>query len=114
MEDTVFHKIIRREIPAKIVRETEEYIVVEDIARQAPVHLLLIPKRTIPSLAHAQAGDAELLGKLLFAATELAREHGFSEDGYRVVINTGDNGGQTVNQLHLHLLAGRSLEWPPG
>ena len=114
MEDTIFHKIIRKEIPAKIVKETQDYIVIEDISPQAPLHLLIIPKKTLPSLNQADVQDEVLLGKLLNATSALAKELNIDSNGYRVVINTGDDGGQTVNQLHLHLLAGRPLKWPPG
>jgi len=114
MEDTIFHKIIRREIPTKILKESEDYIVIHDIAPQAPVHLLIIPKKTMACINCAEPEDQALLGKLILAAKDVAAELGIKEKGYRLVINTGDDGGQTVNQLHVHLLAGRQLQWPPG
>jgi len=114
MSDTIFHKIIKREIPATIVKETEEYIAINDIAPKSPVHVLIIPKKTLKNVNAAQTEDAELLGKLLLAAKEIAGELGVKDNGYRVVMNVGPDGGQTVDQLHLHLLAGRQQEWPPG
>ncbi len=112
--DTIFGKIIRREIPATIVYETEKVLAFRDINPVAPVHILVIPKREIPSLAHARVEDASLLGELLLAAAEVARQEGLEEGGYRVVTNIGDEGGQTVFHLHLHVIGGRSMEWPPG
>lgn len=112
-EETIFSKIIRREIPADIVYEDELCLAFRDITPQAPTHILVIPKKPIPKLADAQAEDKALLGHLLFAVSEIARQEKL-ENGYRVVINTGEKGGQTVFHLHLHLLGGRALEWPPG
>jgi histidine triad (HIT) family protein len=114
MGDTIFGKIIRREIPADIVFENDDVLAFRDLNPQAPVHVLFIPKRAIATLNEAQAGDAELLGKLLLAAADYAKAQGFGEDGYRTVINTNTHGGQTVFHLHVHLLAGRQLSWPPG
>jgi len=114
MGDTIFHNIMRKEIPAKIFKESDDFIVIHDIAPQAPIHLLIIPKKTLPSLVNATDSDCELLGKLLLAARDVASELQLDQNGYRVVINSGEDGGQTVNQLHVHLLAGKSLEWPPG
>jgi histidine triad (HIT) family protein len=113
MSDTVFGKIIRKEIPAQILYEDDEVLAFKDIAPQAPVHLLVIPKRPIPSLKETQAGDEALLGKLLLTAQKVAAEAGLAA-GYRVVINTGSEGGQTVYHLHLHVLGGRPMHWPPG
>ncbi|GAA0699125.1 histidine triad (HIT) family protein [Dyella sp. SG562] len=114
MADTIFGKIIRREIPADIVYEDEDVLAFRDLNPQAPVHVLFVPKRAIASLDEAQPGDAELLGKLLLAAAAYAREQGLAKDGYRTVINCNEHGGQTVFHLHVHLLAGRRMHWPPG
>ncbi len=111
---TVFGKILRGEIPAEIVHDDVHCIAFRDIAPQAPQHLLVIPKRHIASLNEAKEEDRTLLGHLLFVAAELARRFGFAESGYRVVVNTGPDAGQEVRHLHLHVLAGRRLGWPPG
>lgn len=113
MPDTIFSKIIDRTVPAKIVHEDDLCLAFHDISPQAPVHVLVIPKQPIESLAHASGEDAGLLGHLLATASKLAVDLGLAE-GYRVVINTGKDGGQSVDHLHLHLLGGRSLSWPPG
>ena len=114
MSDTIFSKIIRREIPADIVYEDDEVLGFRDVNPQAPVHVLFIPKRPIATLNDAAASDAELLGKLQLAAAAYAKQEGFAEQGYRTVINCNEDGGQTVFHLHVHLLAGRHLQWPPG
>jgi len=114
MTDTIFAKIVRREIPADIVFEDDDVLAFRDLNPQAPVHVLFIPKRAIATLDDATAGDAGLLGKLLLAAASYAREQGLSKDGYRTVINTNTHGGQTVFHIHVHLLAGRQMHWPPG
>ena len=111
---TIFGKIIRKEIPAKIIYEDEDVLAFEDIQPQAPVHILIIPKKEIPTLNDLKSEDAELMGKLFLAAQKIAKEQGFAEQGYRTVFNCNEDGGQTVNHIHLHLLAGRSLTWPPG
>lgn len=111
--DTIFSKIIRKDIPADIVYEDEWAIGFRDISPQAPVHILVIPKKPIPRLADADADDQLLLGHLLMTVKQIAEQEGL-QDGYRVVINTGADGGQTVYHLHLHLLGGRALTWPPG
>lgn len=111
---TIFGKIIRKEIPAKIIYEDEDVLAFEDIQPQAPVHILVIPKKEIPTLNDLKSEDAELMGRLLLAAQKIAKEQGFAEQGYRTVFNCNEDGGQTVNHIHLHLLAGRSLTWPPG
>ena len=111
---TLFEKIAAREIPAKIIQEDEELIVFHDINPQAPVHVLVVPKRPIPRLANATAQDEKLLGKLLLKAQEMAKSLGIAESGFRVVINSGRNGGESVPHLHVHLLGGRRLAWPPG
>lgn len=112
-EDTIFSKIIRREIPADIVYEDDLCLAFRDITPQAPTHILVIPKKPIPKLAEATEDDKTLLGHLLFTVSEIARQEELKR-GYRVVINTGEDGGQTVFHLHLHLLGGRALGWPPG
>ncbi len=112
-EDTLFSKIIRREIPADIVYEDDLCLAFRDITPQAPTHILVIPKQPIAMLPAARVEDKALLGHLLLAANEVARQQKL-DSGYRVVINTGEDGGQTVFHLHLHLLGGRALGWPPG
>lgn len=112
--DTIFGKIIRREIPADIVYEDDLCLAFRDIAPQAPVHILIIPKKPIVSLADTHfPEDKALLGHLMLIAAEIARKEELAK-GYRLVVNTGADGGQTVFHLHLHLLGGRSLSWPPG
>jgi histidine triad (HIT) family protein len=111
--ETIFSKIIRREIPADIVYEDNLTLAFKDIHPQAPVHILIIPKKPIPTLADAESEDHALLGHLLLTAKRVAEEAGL-KNGYRVVVNSGDDGGQTVHHLHLHILGGRQLHWPPG
>ncbi|MEH2332951.1 histidine triad nucleotide-binding protein [Nostoc sp.] len=111
--ETIFSKIIRREIPADIIYEDNLALAFKDIHPQAPVHILIIPKKTITTLAKAESEDHAVLGHLLLTAKRVAEEAGL-KNGYRVVINAGDDGGQTVNHLHLHILGGRQLDWPPG
>ncbi|MGE0764015.1 MAG: histidine triad nucleotide-binding protein [Bdellovibrionales bacterium] len=111
---SIFTKIINREIPAKIVFEDDLCLAFRDISPQAPEHILLIPKKEIRSLNEASSEDQKLLGHMLIQVAAIAKKLGFAEDGYRVVINTNGDGGQTVFHLHLHLLAGRQLTWPPG
>lgn len=111
---TVFRKIIDREIPADIVYEDEYCLAFRDINPQAPTHILLIPKQEISSLAGITGDDHTLMGHLLLKAAEVARSEGLEENGYRVVINTGSDGGQEVYHLHLHVLGGRAMTWPPG
>jgi histidine triad (HIT) family protein len=113
MTETIFSKIIRREIPADIVYEDDLVVAFRDVDPQSPVHILVIPKQPIPSLAEATAADAALLGHLLLTVKIVAAQERL-ERGYRVVINTGEDGGQTVFHLHLHLLGKRSMTWPPG
>ena len=110
---TLFQRIIDREIPAKIVYEDELSLAFHDVSPQAPVHILVIPKQAIPSLAELQPTDAPLIGHLFQVVQRLAQEWGLT-NGYRTVINTGPDGGQTVNHLHIHLMGKRSLHWPPG
>ena len=111
---TIFDKIIAREIPADIVFEDEHVLAFRDINPQAPVHVLFIPKRPVATLNDLQPGDEALVGRLAMAAAAWAKRQGFAEDGYRIVMNCNRDGGQTVFHIHLHLLAGRALHWPPG
>lgn len=113
---TLFEKIIAREIPADIVYEDDQALVFKDIAPQAPTHLLVIPKKPIPRVGEAEAEDQILLGHLLLVAGKVAEDLGIrsTDKGFRLVINHGSNGGEAVPHLHIHLLAGRKLEWPPG
>jgi len=108
-DDTISHKIIRREIPATVVYEDEHLVAFRDIAPQAPVHVLFVPKVTVPTLNDLQPSLAEVVGRLVIAAADYAKREGFAEDGYRVVMNCNGDGGQTVFQVHLHLLAGAPL-----
>ena len=112
-EDTIFGKIIRREIPADIIYEDDIALAFRDVNPQAPVHILVIPKQPLPKLADAESQDHAMLGHLLLTVKRVAQQAGLS-NGYRVVINNGDDGGQTVNHLHLHILGGRHMKWPPG
>lgn len=114
MGDTLFGKIIRREIPATIVYEDDQVLAFNDIQPQAPVHVLFIPKLAVANTDALQAEHAALIGHLVLAAAAYAREIGIAENGYRMVMNTNTDGGQSVYHLHLHLLGGRALEWPPG
>ena len=114
MSDDLFLKIIEREIPADIVFEDDEILAFRDINAQAPVHVLVIPKRHIPTINDLDDGDAALVGRLVLAARKIAAEEGLSEDGYRLVFNCNEKGGQSVFHIHLHLLGGRQMNWPPG
>jgi histidine triad (HIT) family protein len=113
MTETIFSKIIRKEIPADIVHEDNLCLAFRDINPQAPVHILVIPKEAIAKLADAESKDHALMGHLLLTAKRIAEKEGLT-NGYRVVINSGDDGGQTVHHLHLHILGGRQMTWPPG
>jgi histidine triad (HIT) family protein len=113
MPDCIFCRIIRGDAPAKKVYEDERAFVFEDINPQAPTHVLIIPKKHIVGLKEARAEDAEIIGYLHMIAAQIARQRGI-EDGYRTVFNVGPRAGQSVFHLHLHLLGGRSLRWPPG
>jgi histidine triad (HIT) family protein len=113
MADTIFSKIIRREIPASILYEDDRCLVFRDIQPQAPVHFLVIPKEPIESLATSSDTPSDLLGHLLHVAAKVAAAEGL-EAGYRVVTNIGSDGGQSVPHLHFHVLGGRPLQWPPG
>ena len=114
MSETIFSKILRHEIPADIVYEDDDVLGFRDLNPQAPVHVLFIPRQPLATLNDAMPEDAPLLGKLLLAAAAYARQEGFAEQGYRTVINCNEDGGQTVFHIHVHLLAGRRLHWPPG
>ena len=111
---TIFEKIAAREIPADIVYEAADFIAFRDIQPQAPVHVLIIPKRCIPRINEATASDADVLGRMLAAAPQIAKRCGVAQTGYRLVINNGPNAGESVPHLHIHLLGGRALHWPPG
>lgn len=110
---TIFEKIIARQIPAKIIWEDEDVIAFHDVNPQAPVHVLIVPKRVVPRLTNATENDAALLGKLLLVARDIAKKMDLSS-GYRVVINSGPDAGESVPHLHVHLLGKRALAWPPG
>lgn len=114
MSDTIFTKIINKEIPAEIVYENDDVLAFNDIMPQAPTHVLIIPKKPIATINDIQTQDAEVVGKLFLAAQAIAKEQGFDENGYRVVMNCNEDAGQSVFHIHLHLLAGRKLTWPPG
>jgi len=120
MSDCIFCKIINGEIPCKKIYEDDEMLAFNDIRPMAPVHLLVIPKKHIASLLHLEAEDAALIGRLMYKAQELAKEPGIGgpkgcgEKGARFVINAGKNAGQTVDHIHIHVLGGRKLLWPPG
>ena len=110
----LFCKIASGEIPAKIAFQDEDVVVFHDIQPQAPTHLLVIPRKHVSSLAEANADHQTLLGKLLLTASSVAKDMGLDKEGYRVVINTGPGAGQTVFHIHVHVLGGRVLSWPPG
>jgi histidine triad (HIT) family protein len=111
---TLFEKIIARQIPARIAYEDDSVLAFHDISPQAPVHVLIVPKKAIPRVAEAADVDAGVLGHLLLKAASVARELGLEGTGYRLVINNGRDGGETVPHLHCHILGGRALAWPPG
>ena len=111
-DSCLFCRIVRREIPANLVHEDEHTLAFRDVDPKAPTHVLVIPKTHVASLNEAQ--DAEMLGRLMLVAASLAASEGLASDGYRTVVNTGPNAGQTVFHIHLHLLGGRKLGWPPG
>jgi histidine triad (HIT) family protein len=111
---TIFEKIARREIPAEILYEEDDFLVIRDINPQAPVHVLIVPKKPIPRVGEAGAEDAAVLGRMLAATGEIARKLGVYESGYRLVINHGPDAGETVPHLHIHLMGKRTFAWPPG
>ncbi len=114
MSETIFSKIIRREIPATIVYETDTVLAFRDISPQAPTHVLIIPKKFIPTINAIAESDAQLIGELFLAAQKIAEQEGIGDNGYRVVMNCNQHGGQHVYHIHLHLLGGRQMMWPPG
>lgn len=111
---TIFKKIIDKEIPAKIVYEDDLCLAFRDVQPQAPTHILLVPKREIRSMAETTAGDKSLLGHMMITASEIAAKEGLAKNGYRLVVNTNGDGGQSVYHLHIHILGGRTMQWPPG
>ena len=111
---TLFEKIAAREIPARIVAESDEWLAFHDVHPQAPIHVLIVPKRAIARLDQATDEDAALLGRMLLAAPGIAKSLGIAESGFRIVINNGRDAGESVPHLHIHLLGGRPLAWPPG
>jgi histidine triad (HIT) family protein len=113
-EETIFTKILSGEIPSEEVYSDDEFYAFRDINPQAPTHILVIPRKPIPKISDASAEDAELLGKLVLVANRIAAEEGLDQDGFRYVINCGPGGGQEVYHLHLHILGGRQMLWPPG
>jgi histidine triad (HIT) family protein len=114
MSDKLFKMIIDREIPADIIYETEDILAFRDINPQAPVHVLIIPKEQIRTINDLESKHGEMLGKLFLVAAEIAQSEGIAEEGYRVVMNCNEAGGQAVYHIHLHLLGGRQMSWPPG
>jgi histidine triad (HIT) family protein len=113
-DDCIFCKIADGRVPSTLIHEDEKCVAFNDLSPQAPTHILIIPREHVDSLAEAGSAHAETLGHMLLTAGELARKKGFADDGYRVVINTNSDGGQTVFHLHIHLLAGRQFVFPPG
>ena len=114
MTKTIFEKIIFREIPANIHHEDDDLIIIDDINPVAPIHLLIIPKKKIETLNDLNVEDTELIGKMFHAAKKIAIKLGIDKSGYRTIFNCNEDGGQTVYHIHLHLIGGRSLGWPPG
>jgi histidine triad (HIT) family protein len=111
---TLFEQIINREVPAQIIYEDDQCVAIRDINPQAPLHVLVIPKKAIPRLGEATDSDETLLGHLLLTAAEIAKREGIAENGYRVVVNQGWHAGESVPHLHVHVLGGRQMKWPPG
>lgn len=114
MSKTLFEKICDREIPADIVHEDDLCVCFRDISPQAPVHLLIVPRKPIPRIAEAEDEDQALIGHLFLTARRIAKEQGLAEKGFRLVVNNGPDGGEAVPHLHIHILAGRQMKWPPG
>jgi len=112
--DTIFTKIINKEIPADILYEDDEVLAFKDVSPQAPVHFLVIPKIQIKTLNDLDESHATLIGKMTLTAQKIAKEQGVADDGYRLVMNCNEYGGQTVYHIHMHVLGGRELSWPPG
>jgi histidine triad (HIT) family protein len=111
---TIFSKIIAREIPARIAYEDDLCLAFHDVHPQAPVHILVVPKREIPRVAATRSADEPLLGHLIHVAQTIAKQEGIQESGFRLVINSGSDGGESVPHLHVHVLGGRAMQWPPG
>ncbi len=114
MEGCIFCRIVAKEVQSKIAYEDRDVVAFHDINPQAPIHVLIVPRKHIPTLNEATEDDQTLLGKLIFVAQKLAKDLGISEDGYRLVLNTNRGAGQSVFHIHLHLLGGRVFRWPPG
>lgn len=114
MSETIFSKIIRKEIPAEIVFEDDDILAFNDINPQAPVHILVIPKIEIPTMNDMQQSHQLIIGKVMYRAAQIAKDLGLAKDGYRLVVNTNEGAGQTVFHIHCHLIGGRPLNWPPG
>jgi len=114
MQDCIFCKIAKKEISSDIVFEDDRVVAFRDLNPQAPVHILVIPKQHFDNLLAFESSDSDLLGRLCFSATQIARQEGIAEDGFRLVINCNEQGGQTVNHIHVHILGGRDMRWPPG
>ena len=114
MSNTIFHKIINKEIPAEIVFEDEQVIAFNDISPAAPTHILVVPKKTLVNMSAMTEEDKLVIGHLFLVASKIAKQLGLEESGYRLVMNNGEGVGQTVFQMHLHILAGREFSWPPG
>jgi len=114
MADNIFAKIVRKEIPAKIVYEDDRVVAFRDIDAKAPTHILIVPKKDLARISEAAVADEQLLGHLLTVAAEIARREGIDSTGYRLVINKGAHAGESVPHLHVHLLGGRAMSWPPG
>ena len=114
MEETIFDRILRRELPAEIVYESEDVLAFRDIQPQAPVHILVIPKQKVANFNEFAEQSVEAMGKLMLGVGNVVRELGLAKGGYRLVVNCGRDGQQTVDYLHVHLLGGRLLKWPPG
>ena len=114
MEDCLFCKIASKNIPAKIIFENDNIIAIKDIEPQAPVHILIIPKDHIPTINDIELRHKKLIGEMYIVAKQLAKENNINDDGYRTVFNCNQNGGQAVYHIHLHLLGGRQMKWPPG
>src|SRR5580692_10485881 len=114
MAKTLFEKIAAREIPAEVIFEDDLVMAIRDISPQAPTHILIFPKKLLPRIAEATAEDGKILGHILLKAGEVAEKAGLTKTGYRLVITNGPNGGETIPHLHVHILGGRHMEWPPG
>jgi histidine triad (HIT) family protein len=114
MSDCIFCKIAEKKIPSKIVHEDDKVVAFDDVNPQAPTHVLVIPRKHVASIAELNEADSGLLTHLMMTGNKIAKQKGIAEGGYRLVVNTGKNGGQTVFHLHLHVLGGRPMHWPPG